>query len=275
MKCSLIHPCTPCQEANLQCTFLSTRLKKGRKGETANVLNELRTSQSRSQTAPLNPFPFHGLSYTSPTFSLDVQTSPRSLDILPARGRFLRTPDLLPSPLIGLCAELFFTQLGSTVPILTPESVRHAAATAAARNVEAGEEAGEEAYCFTCAFCAFVILQTGGPDRSLMPLVDANQSASSYGQLLLREALSARSHLDLLVLPTLQTVVLTFFIYGCHSALGKHRKAWYYLREATTLYTSATMDCGDEVLDDTFSRLFWLLLISERFVCHIFVCGYC
>ncbi|KIX08827.1 uncharacterized protein Z518_03484 [Rhinocladiella mackenziei CBS 650.93] len=260
VRCSLRQPCAACQRARLQCTFLTARLKKGRKGDTAKVLNELHHSQagSYSHQLPTSPFPFQGLDYTSPAFSLDVQTSPQSLDILPSKSRFSRSSDLLPSRVVELCAELFFSQLGSTVPIITPESIRQEAAAAL------NEDTGEDSYCLISAFCAFVILQTGGPDPNLMARSGVGQTSAAYGQHLLKEALSARSYLDLLAAPTRQTVLLTFFIYGCHSALGKHRQAWYFLREATTLYTSATLDLGDEIVDEVFSRLYWLLLISER-----------
>lgn len=224
-------------------------------------LSFLHHDPSRLETGD-SPIAFHRLNYASPT-SLDVQTSPQSLDITPFKTRFLRSSDILPSQIIKRCADLFFSQVESTVPIITEDAVRHAVAASAGT-----DEKGEEAYCFLCAFCAFVMLQTGGPDDATGTLIidDIPQNTTSYGQVLLREALSARSHLDIVAVPTMRAVILTFFIYGCHSALGKHRQAWYFLREATTLYTSATLDAGEDILDDGYSRLYWLLLISERSV---------
>jgi alpha-glucosidase len=158
---------------------------------------------------------------------------------------------------IDVCAEFFLSELSSTVPIVTPDIIRQA--TAAAAN-------DDEAYCFCCSFCASVLLQTDELSRDQLIQAGIHQEPRVLGQTLLTEALLARGHLDLLAsIPSLRTVFLTFFIYGCHSALGKHRQAWYFLREATTFYTTATMDLAEEDIDEAFHRLFWLLLVSERF----------
>lgn len=261
VRCTWGQPCEACKQANLQCTFLSVRQKKGRKGDTANVISELRNSQPEPvrYIAPASPEPGHSLLYTSPSLSLDVHTSPQGLDSRLTRTGFLRSAGLLPSKVIDLCTELFFSQMRSTVPILTQEFIKQAASSA-----DGGGESGEEAYCLLCSFCGFVILQTGGITTTQLAQANIQYAPLPYGQLLLREALSARSHTDMLVTPTLSTVVLTFFIYGCHSALGKHRLAWFFLREATTLYTSATLDSNDQMADEALNRLYWLLLISER-----------
>ena len=307
VKCSLSQPCAPCQDAGLQCTFLTIRQRKGRKGASAHVINEIRNSQQTPSLdeadsppnplplhatstiagrlpqhstdddtmptldsfsedlhdvapteQPLNsfPFPFDSLNYTSPTFSLlpDTHTSPQH-DNVPTK-RFARTQSLLQPRVIDVCAEFFLSELSSTVPIVTPDLIRQA--TAAAAN-------DDEAYCLVCSFCAFVLLQTDELSRDQLVQAGIQQEPRVYGQTLLTEALSVRGHLDLLALPSLRTVFLTFFIYGCHSALGKHRQAWYFLREATTFYTTATMDLAEEDVDEAFHRLFWLLLVSERF----------
>ncbi|KIV92958.1 hypothetical protein PV10_04209 [Exophiala mesophila] len=261
VRCNLARPCVACRQADLECTFLSTRLKKGRTGESANVLAELRKSQSNGESndfTPSTPAQFQALNYTSPTFSLDLQTSPHSIELLPGRQLFQRNLDLLPLALVELCAEVFLTQLASTVPVLNVAAFRH---MVSARGVDG---LGEEEYCYACSFCAFVLLQTDSLTNKRLVSLGIARHAAIQGQLLLKEALSARSHLDLLAPPSLRTVVLAFFIYGCHSALGRHRLAWFFLREATTMYTSATMDIEDPAKDETFSRLFWLLLISER-----------
>lgn len=264
VRCNWDQPCSACKQADLQCTFLSVRQKKGRKGDTANVISELRNVQSEPirYAAPSSPEPgqnLHYAHYTSPSLSIDAQTSPRGLDSQLNRTNFLRSTGLLPQRIVDLCTELYFAQMRSTVPILTHSFVKQAAMSAAA-----GGELGEESYCLLCSFCSFVILQTGSITSEQLASADIHYAPIPFGQLLLREALAARSHLDILATPTLRTVVLTFFIYGCHSALGKHRLAWFFLREATTLYTSATLDSNDGLTDEALNRLYWLLLISER-----------
>lgn len=261
VRCNWGQPCSACKQADLQCTFLLARQKKGRKGDTANVISELRTVQSENirYAAPSSPEPGHSLHYTSPSLSIDAQTSPRGLDSQLNKTVFLRNPALLTEKIIDICTELYFSQMRSTVPILTYSFLKQTTLSAAT-----GGELGQESYCLLCSFCGFVILQTGSITVEQLNQIDIQHAPIPFGQLLLREALSARSHLDILATPTLRTVMLTFFIYGCHSALGKHRLAWFFLREATTLYTSATMDSNDGLPDEALNRLYWLLLISER-----------
>lgn len=261
IRCNLDQPCLACQQAGLRCTFLSTRQKKGRKGETANVISELRNSQAEATryAVPSSPIAGQNFNYTSPTVSLDLQTSPQILDALPRKSSFTPNAELLPLNIVDICTELFFSQMRTTVPVLTRESIREAS------SAMTGSNNHEESYCLITAFCAFVILQTGAIELYQLLQLEIHHDPATYGQLLLREALSLRSHLNLLGTPTLPIVLLTFFIYGCHSALGKHKLAWFFLREATTLYTSAALDSDDEVVDITFNRIFWLLLISERY----------
>lgn len=261
VRCNWGQPCSACKQADLQCTFLLARQKKGRKGDTANVISELRTVQSENirYAAPSSPEPGHSLHYTSPSLSIDAQTSPRGLDSQLNKTVFLRNPALLTEKIIDICTELYFSQMRSTVPILTYSFLKQTTLSAAT-----GGELGQESYCLLCSFCGFVILQTGSITVEQLNQIDIQHAPIPFGQLLLREALSARSHLDILATPTLRTVMLTFFIYGCHSALGKPRLAWFFLREATTLYTSATMDSNDGLPDEALNRLYWLLLISER-----------
>src|SRR5690349_15915940 len=129
VRCSLGQPCLPCKEAGLQCTFLSTRQKRGRKGETANVLSEIRATQREIHDLPAlpSPYQFQGLNFTSPPFSLDAQASPQSLNLLPSKSQFQRNSGLLPPKVIELCAQLFFAQLATTVPILTAETLQNTA----------------------------------------------------------------------------------------------------------------------------------------------------
>lgn len=305
VKCSLVQPCAPCLDAGLQCTFLTTRQRKGRKGASAHVLNEIRNAQetttlsetdhssstiqqdqlgashTTSEPGPLSdqfptpvgfgavslsrhesslPLPFDSLNYTSPTFSTlhESITSPQ-VDTSTTKSRFTRTAGLLPARVIDICAELFLSELSSTVPIMNAEFIEQTVSAAAI---------DDEAYGLTCAFCAFVFLQTDSFSDSHLAQAGVHQKPSKYGQALLKEALGVRGHLDLLAIPSLQTLFLIFFIYGCHSALGKHRQAWYLLRETTTLYTAATMDSATEDIDELFGPLFWLLLISERLAAH-------
>lgn len=137
VRCNWDQPCSACKQADLQCTFLSVRQKKGRKGDTANVISELRNVQSEPirYAAPSSPEPgqnLHYAHYTSPSLSIDAQTSPRGLDSQLNRTNFLRSTGLLPQRIVDLCTELYFSQMRSTVPILTHSFVKQATLSAAA-----------------------------------------------------------------------------------------------------------------------------------------------
>ncbi|KAJ9634451.1 hypothetical protein H2204_006276 [Knufia peltigerae] len=308
VKCSLGQPCASCLDAGLKCTFLTTRQRKGRKGASAHVINEIRNSQEttilsqtdhssstsqqdqpgllhgaseprpHSERLPtpigvgavivsrpenLLPLPFDSLNYTSPTFSNlpESITSPQ-VDTSSTKPRFTRNAGLQPNRVVDEFAGVFLYDLSSTVPILNAELIEQTVSAATHNN-------DDEAYGLVCAFCAFVLLQTDMISESYLAVAGVHQKPSEYGQALLKEALAIRGHLDSLAIPSLQTLFLIFFIYGCHSALGKHRQAWYLLRETTTLYIAATMDSANEDLDEMFGPLFWLLLISERYLVEL------
>ncbi|KAL1961426.1 hypothetical protein VTO42DRAFT_154 [Malbranchea cinnamomea] len=208
---------------------------------------------------------------------------------------FVRTPGLLPPDLVERCIDFFFTQLGGTVPILhrlTFEKQIERAGTCL------------HAYCLLIAFCAFVVVQTGGgvsvsrppppaAAAAAVPLASASSATASssassaspsgdvaagaedqqqlsdleYGRVLLREAMEVRKHLDLFAMPARQSILVAFFLYGSNIGLGNQRHAYYFLREATTLYTSGILDAEpeeDAEHPSVAGKLFWLLVVSER-----------
>ncbi|GFF50176.1 C6 finger domain protein, putative [Aspergillus udagawae] len=246
VKCNAQRPCSQCRSAGLSCRTSLVRQKKGRQGQSANVLSELRT-QNAQGNEPSNSMIQAPTATTSPV-------NPTS-----GRCRFARKETLLASELIRDCSEYFFARMQGTVPILQAETFQ--------RYVE---QMGHciHAYCLVVSFCAFVMMQTG---------YSSSQAAGSRwaqsmdaGRELLDEATEARRHLDPLTIPVRQSITIAFLLYGCHIALGNQRHAYYFLREATTLYTAGMLDAqlgaldGDEDDSSLAGKLFWLLLISER-----------
>jgi hypothetical protein len=74
--------------------------------------------------------------------------------------------------------------------------------------------------------------------------------------------------LDILARPSLRIITITFFLYCCHIGLNHQKQAWFFLREATTLYMCGPVEVDSELEGGTSvisNRLFWLLLISERY----------
>lgn len=178
--------------------------------------------------------------------------------------------------------DYFFAKLGGTVPILHRETFQ--------RQVE-NTNRSLNSYCLVVAFCAFVLVQTGGgvtlsphsqpqpqtptavhsPILTSAPVLKSESEEQipdiEYGRSLLNEATEARKHLELFTTPARQSILTSFFFYGSHIGLGNQRHAYFYLREATTLYTSGALDLSleeDAEHPSVAGKLFWLLLVSER-----------
>ncbi|RLL94775.1 hypothetical protein CFD26_102538 [Aspergillus turcosus] len=221
--------------------------KKGRQGQSANVLSELRT-QNAQDNEPSNP----EIAIASPTVS-DSLVAPTS-----GRCRFARRENLLPRELIRDCSEYFFARMQGTIPILQAETFQ--------RYVDRMNDC-IHAYCLVVSFCAFVMMQTGYSSQAASSTWAQSMDA---GRELLDEATDTRRHLDPLTVPVRQSITIAFLLYGCHIALGNQRHAYYFLREATTLYTAGMLDTQSGALDgdaedsSLAGKLFWLLLISER-----------
>ncbi|KAF9891601.1 hypothetical protein FE257_003612 [Aspergillus nanangensis] len=249
VKCNTQRPCTPCRAANLACHTSGVRLKKGRQGRTANVLTELR------QTDPSTTQPI--LSPETLTSSSSPQTTRD--DAARADGLFRKRPGLLDAQRVQNCADYFFARMTGTVPILHPDIFQKHIA-------QMDRDDGLPSYCLVVAFCAFVLVQTGY-------LSWHGESSPDLVRALLDEATAARRHLDPFAAPVRQGITVAFLLYGCHIGFGNQRHAYYFLREATTLYTAGMLDPPgadreDDDDDDDHAafqdKLFWLLLISER-----------
>lgn len=286
VRCDGKNPCLRCKQTELACTFLIVPKKKGRRGERANVLSELRATQkaaAQAQTQAQSSSDIQTPTSTPGSSAQFIQIGhgdgkfrinrPR---VRPPVPEFQRTPDLLPLGIIDACTEFFFNRLHSTVPILQRDMLK----VEVARMQES-----IPSYCLILSFCAFVIVQTGAIVGSSSPSsLDINNSTESsgelgndpddnneYGQALLDEALEARKHMDFIsARPSCRLIITSFFLYGAHVALGNQRQAWFFLREATTQYMSGPLEVGGGDLEmensSVFSsQLFWLILVSERY----------
>ncbi|KAL2843737.1 hypothetical protein BJY01DRAFT_248512 [Aspergillus pseudoustus] len=232
VKCDGQQPCIRCGSAGLICCTTSVRRKKGRQGATATVLQELRKA----------PEPLH-----TNTNNVISTPTPQSTVI---SNRFVRKSGLLTPNLVQSCADYFFARMLGTVPILLPTTFQS--------HVDRTSEC-LHSYCLVVAFCAFVFTQTG-----YTSCLDPENQTAGRGKPLLDEALSARRLLDPFAAPTRHGITIAFLLYGCQIGMGNQRQAYYFLREATTLYTAGMLDQADAGVDDNEGNLFWLLLISER-----------
>ncbi|KAK9234465.1 hypothetical protein V1525DRAFT_350177 [Lipomyces kononenkoae] len=239
IKCDGTHPCAHCKLIGLSCTYLAIPQRKGRQGEKANVISALRAAQS------------HNGSYS-------VQEELSSLE---TTEKFVRKSGLLPSEMIAACTELFFTRLLSTLPILNREKFQQSV-------IRMNDSI--ESYCLVISLCAFVIIQTGGVKPPLS-VADVSQLETdiSHGKALVDEVLAARRQLDILSEPTFETITVSFFLYCCHVGLGLQRQGWFFLREATTLYSTRALKSDDSSAEALYAEslwknLYWVILVSER-----------
>lgn len=258
VKCISPHPCKQCRSAGLVCRTSLQRQRKGRQGRTANILNELRSKEighGRNRDSTLSP-PSGALGHEG-----IVGTMPHSPQAA-ERCHFLRTPGLLGYDLVSACSSYFFSRMRGTVPILQPGSFK--------KQVDLAGTC-PHAYCLVAAFCAFVVTQTGFSVEYEYSGYSQNSSMEELRSSLIAEATEARKHIDPVTDPVRQSIIIAFLLYGCHIGLGNQRHAYYFLREATTLYTASALESQTSTVqtdgDDPSSeaRLFWLLVISERY----------
>ena len=240
IRCDKTQPCIGCTSALISCTFLAPSQPKGRHGQTANVISELRASQVRNIQGSISDRP-------------NLNRA-----ILPVRSN-TRTSGLITVETIKACVEFYFSHFYSSVPIIEDDILQFDGDLL---------ETDNDTYCLLLSFCAFIILQTGvvhgsksTADNSLL-LADIR-----YGKMLLYEALEARRDTRPIVLPSVRTVITSFLLYGCYRFLNDQNKTWFFLREATSLYVSGTSD-GDISSDLSHSpisnQIYWLLLSTER-----------
>ncbi|KAI0134803.1 hypothetical protein F4814DRAFT_436678 [Daldinia grandis] len=191
---------------------------------------------------------------SSPFINFDLPTSPQAFTSF-ARQSFERKVDLLPSRVVEYCSRRFFERLAPTIPIVTPEYVA---------NLRTRLATDSEAYCVLLGLCAMVTLQVEDPrGKSFGQSVTAENNAA-YGWMLLEEALAAHRHITRRSNPSLDSVLLIFFIYACHASLFHHSQAFFFLREAATLFILIKPETLDDLSKLLAERLFWVLLISER-----------
>lgn len=167
-----------------------------------------------------------------------------------------RLQEVLPTRVLDYCAQRFLERLYPTIPMLTREHILRL------RHATGPSESGLEAHATLVAMSAMVLLQAEEPE-SLHHQGLIHDKNADYGRRLLDEAGAAQRLLGRRPQPSFELCLLTFFLYACHAALQHHSQAFFFLREATTLWLLLKPD-GDRAVDELAGRLFWVLLVSER-----------
>lgn len=247
VKCDGINPCRNCSSAQLSCTYNAIPQKKGPKGSRAKVISELRETQRQT------------------SLSAKVQNRMNGIPCPPAAQSLAPTPGMLTSDMVKECSQFFFDHMNAQAPILDRRQVEQQILYM---------EQNRDAYCLMTSMCAFVMLQPGmtmpaGDPYNLDMVPGANIISS---QLLLEETLRVRKGYEYLEQITVNALATNFFLFGCYYGQEAHEKAWYYLREATTMIQMIGMDKEDYYLQFDISeasrlrRLYWLFYVIERCV---------
>ncbi|PTB35632.1 uncharacterized protein TrAFT101_009333 [Trichoderma asperellum] len=245
VKCDGINPCRNCSSAQLSCTYNAIPQKKGPKGSRAKVISELRETQRQT------------------SLSAKVQNRMNGIPCPPAAQSLAPTPGMLTSDMVKECSQFFFDHMNAQAPILDRRQVEQQILYM---------EQNRDAYCLMTSMCAFVMLQPGmtmpaGDPYNLDMVPGANIISS---QLLLEETLRVRKGYEYLEQITVNALATNFFLFGCYYGQEAHEKAWYYLREATTMIQMIGMDKEDYYLQFDISeasrlrRLYWLFYVIER-----------
>lgn len=245
VKCDGINPCRNCSAAQLSCTYNAIPQKKGPKGSRAKVISELRETQRQT------------------SLSAKVQNRINGI-VCPSSDSGLNpTPGLLSTDLIKSCVHFYFDNIYQQVPILDRRQIEQQMIYV---------EQSRDAYCLITSLCAFVMLQPGMCMPANDPYnLDMNPGANLISSnLLLEECLRVRKGYEYTDSINHSVLATNFFIFGCNRGLELHEKAWYYIREATTMIQMANMHKEDyyKSLDAPDAarqrRLYWLFLVTER-----------
>ncbi|EWG47441.1 hypothetical protein FVEG_07545 [Fusarium verticillioides 7600] len=248
VKCDSGMTCRNCATAGIECTYLAIPQKKGPKGSRAKVITELRDSQRQASLAAKVQNRLNGQppDYTIPALN-------------PTAG-------MLSNDLIKACVSYYFENAYSTLPFLDRNQIE---------NLMQNMESARDRYCLFAALCAYVVLQPG----MILPTASAEESFSLQNHpganivastLLLEECLRVRKSFDYFETPNSNIMVTNVFIYSCIKIMEGPDRAWYYLREATTMALLAGMDKEENYAQFTPTeavrrrRLFWFLLATER-----------
>lgn len=178
-----------------------------------------------------------------------------------------RCPDVLSPQLIDGCIDFFFAHMYPTMPILHRGRLQEKISQEIHRSIDV--------YCLVASLCAFMMIQPGMslPGRAFRVRVESDELVSrnlTTATILLEEILRLRRAIENVENPTPESVQTSLFLFACYFGLDRHNKAWYHLREATTL--AQIMGIQEEMsylTDDSVDgimkrRLYWLLFITER-----------
>jgi hypothetical protein len=231
VKCNGQQPCSGCMSATLTCAYDSPRKQGGNRGARATVLNELRGAQIQ-HAATASP----------------ASTSGESATVSPA------TPYQPETTFMQACIDTYVRRIQVVVPIMSlhglETEVLLAKSSVASRQL-------------VLAFCAYVA--NFGNALSETRMEQAPYFNGDMGRQSLHDALRVLDP-TLVTKPIPHSMLISFFLYGAYTGLGDYQQGWFYLRQATTLFMMLQRHGVDWYDERAHSCMFWILLVSERYV---------
>ncbi|PSR87108.1 hypothetical protein BD289DRAFT_367533, partial [Coniella lustricola] len=245
VKCDGVNPCRNCNTASLNCTYNAVPQKKGPKGSRAKVISALREDQKQQ------------------SLSAQVQNRLNGVAGPPVAASLSPTPGLLTGDMARECLDFFFAHMYPHMPILNRQHLEQQAPFM---------DQSLDTYCLLTSLCALMMLQPGmgipgGDPFGLDNMPGANIVSSTV---LMEETTRVRKSFDYTESPSLNTLATSYFLFACYYGLDMHEKAWFHLREATTLMHIVGMNREEfyaqmePVESSRRRRLYWLLLVTER-----------
>lgn len=220
--------------ATLACTYDLPRGLGGNRGARATVLNQLR---ARPHTDG-----------TQISVVLNASPSPDT------QSTTLAAPGTLSNYDFNAYIDVYLDQIYPAVPLLGSTLLRNQAS-----QVDTSPISRQ----FILAFCAYVVNFGKLSDISKYPSpISINDESGKHH---LDAAMSVQD-LRRVTKPNPLSVYTSFFLYGAWAGQGNYDQAWYYLREATTLFTILKPQFDENYDEEAHRRLFWVMLISERYV---------
>lgn len=227
VKCDGQQPCSGCMSANLPCAYDSPRKQGGNRGARATVLNELRAAQTQFAVIP-----------SPASASSESAHSPMTTSYQPETA------------FVQACIDTYIRRIQDVVPILSVHALE--TEVQLAKTCVASRQ-------FVLGFCAYV--------ANFGNALSEAQSGQTInlGRQSLNDALQVQDPMRV-TSPTARSMFISFFLYGAFAGLGDYQQGWFYLREATTLFTMLRRQGVDWYDERTHSCMFWILLVSERYL---------
>lgn len=226
-KCNGAQPCAGCLSAKLACTFNAPRGQGGRTGPRANVLNELRA------------IPHNDADVFDPQ-------------------------DAAPTAVVTAAVELTRDVFKTLVDVYEERIYRIVALIPAERLREEfmRMQTSPTSRQLIYAFCAYM---ANFAEASTNANCGSTQSSQTDSQIYYLDHTLLSLQRDRITQLDHRSVYTSFFLYGAYAGRGDYRQAWFYLREATTLFMMLKDEDRDWFDMKTRTRLFWILVVSERY----------